>query len=143
MNEQHQITGGGCYCGAVRYQVVGPLRDVVNCHCSECQRLNGNFGSHSRAPRNNITLLEDAGLSWFHINDNTRRAFCKCCGSSLFWESMDQPSTGIVAGSLDDSSKLRTLGHIFVDEKAAYYEITDDLPQYSQSSDGGFAGDTV
>jgi len=44
---------------------------------------------------------------------------------------------------VDDSSNLKTLGHIFVDDKPVYYEITDDLPQYPQSSAGAFSGDSV
>ena len=58
MSTNKTVTGG-CHCGSVRYQVSGPLRDVVNCHCSECQRLNGNFGSHSKARTEHIDLLED------------------------------------------------------------------------------------
>ncbi len=29
---------GGCLCGAVRYEVRGPLRPVVYCHCAQCRR---------------------------------------------------------------------------------------------------------
>ena len=134
---------GGCHCGAVRYQVNGPLRDVVNCHCSECQRLNGNFGSHSKARREHINLLEDRGLNWYAISDGARRGFCQNCGASLFWEAVDQPWTGIIVGSLDDSSAMKTLGHIFVSEKADYYQISDGLPQFEQSSDGKLPGDFV
>ena len=143
MSNTDKISSGGCYCGAVRYQVTGPLRDVVNCHCSECQRLNGNFGSHSKAPTRHLAITADDGLTWFQISAAARRAFCRRCGSALFWESQDQPSTGIVAGSLDDSSELTTLGHIFVAEKPAYYQLTDDLPQFTGSSDGEFTGDSV
>ena len=25
---------GGCLCGAVRYEIIGDLRGIVNCHCS-------------------------------------------------------------------------------------------------------------
>jgi hypothetical protein len=32
------MTTGGCLCGAVRFEVLGPLRDVVLCHCGECRR---------------------------------------------------------------------------------------------------------
>lgn len=32
MTDKNKITTGGCLCGAVRYEVKGPLRDVVNCH---------------------------------------------------------------------------------------------------------------
>ena len=33
------------------------------------------------------------------------------------------------AGCLDDASDLRMGRHIFVADKGAYYEITDDVPQ--------------
>ena len=140
MGEQ-QISSGGCQCGAVRYQVSGPLRDVVNCHCTECQRLNGNFGAHSKARTEHLEITENSGLNWYHINPAVRRGFCRQCGSSLFWEAMEQPWTGIIAGSLDDSSPLNTIGHIFVEEKAGFFEITDDLPQFQKSSDGKLPGD--
>ena len=137
------MAGGGCQCGAVRYQVAGPLRDVVVCHCRECQRLNGNFGSHSKTRNQDLTLTREDGLAWYQISDKARRGFCRICGSHLFWQSDGQPSTGIVVGSLDDTSGLKMLGHIFVGEKAPYYEITDDLPQFEQSSDGKLPGDFV
>lgn len=138
-----KTTTGGCQCGAVRYRVSGSLRDVVNCHCRECQRLNGNFGSHSKARSEDIAITEDKGLAWYQISANARRGFCRNCGASLFWEASGQPGTGIIAGSLDDTSELHTLGHIFVSEKAGYYEITDGLPQFEKSSEGGFSGDEV
>jgi len=30
-------------CGAVRYEVRGPLRPVVACHCTQCRRMTGHF----------------------------------------------------------------------------------------------------
>ncbi|MBT6202849.1 MAG: hypothetical protein P8Q36_00365 [Alphaproteobacteria bacterium] len=30
---------GGCMCGGVRYSVTGPLREVIACHCRECQQV--------------------------------------------------------------------------------------------------------
>ena len=27
---------GGCHCGAIRFRVQGPLRQILMCHCSEC-----------------------------------------------------------------------------------------------------------
>ena len=32
---------GGCLCGRVRYQIVGPLGGIEFCHCSQCRRASG------------------------------------------------------------------------------------------------------
>lgn len=141
MSDGTSITEGGCLCGAVRYQVKGPLRGVVNCHCSMCQRLHGNFGPHSKAGKMNITITRGDGLSWYKTSEVARRGFCNVCGSGVFWEPFEQDATGIVAGTLDGPTGLITMGHIFVGEKPDFYEITDDLPQFERSSDGQFVDD--
>jgi len=140
-DKETKLTTGGCFCGAVQYEVKGPLRGVVNCHCSQCTKLNGNFGSHSKARKVNITITKDEGLSWYEISDLARRGFCKECGSGLFWELYQQDATGIIAGSLDRPTGLKTIGHIFVGEKSDFYEITDDLQQFQTSSNGKIEGD--
>ena len=38
----------------------------------------------------------------------------------------------IATGSLDQPTGLKLAKHIFVDEKADYYEIEDDLPKYAR-----------
>jgi hypothetical protein len=141
MTDQNSTTTGGCLCGAVRYEVKGKLRDVVNCHCSMCQRLHGGFGLHSKARKDNITITSDEGLAWFKTSDVARRGFCRECGSGLFWEPYELDATGIMAGSLDSPTNLKTIGHIFVAEKADFYEISDDLPQFEGSSDGELVDD--
>ncbi|MDX1405225.1 MAG: GFA family protein [Woeseiaceae bacterium] len=141
MIDKNHLTTGGCLCGAVRYEIKGPLRDVVNCHCSMCQRLHGNFGAHSKARKVDISIVKSDGLAWYKTSAIARRGFCRECGSSLFWEPYDQDATGIVAGTIDRPTGLKTMGHIFVGEKADFYEIDDDLPRFQGSSDGKLAGD--
>jgi len=141
MPDETSSTEGGCLCGAVRYRVKGPLRGVVNCHCSMCQRLHGSFGPHSKASKTNITVTRSDELSWYKTSEVARRGFCSFCGSGLFWEPFEQDATGIIAGTLDGPTTLKTIGHIFVEEKPDFYEITDDLPQFERSSDGQLEGD--
>ena len=135
------IQTGGCRCGAVKYEVSGPLRNIVICHCGECQRLNGSAGWHSRSMNEHLNITEDRGLAWYQITPRARRGFCRECGSPLFWQIDKQESTGIVVGSLDDASGLKPIGHIFVEDKACYFAINDDLPQFGQSSHGELDGD--
>lgn len=141
MTDSSTVSTGGCLCGAVRYEVRGPLRNVVNCHCSMCQKLHGAFGAHTKARKANITLTQSDGLAWYKTSDVARRGFCKLCGSSLFWEPFELDATGILAGSLDGETGLETMGHIFVDEKSDFYEINDDLPKFEASSNGDLIND--
>ena len=141
MTVENKITNGGCLCGAVRYKVRGPLRKVVNCHCSMCQRLHGSFGPHAKAQKVNITITKADGLSWYKTSDVARRGFCHKCGSGLFWEPFEQDATGIIAGTLDSPTNLETMGHIYVSEKPDFYKINDDLPKFEGSSDGTLAND--
>jgi len=106
-----------------------------------CQRLHGNYGPHSKAKKVDLVITNDVGLSWYETSDIARRGFCRECGSGLFWDAYSQDATGIVAGTLDDTSSLKTIGNIFVAEKPGYYELNDDLPQFSGSSNGGLDGD--
>ncbi len=135
MTKEFKVSEGGCLCGAVRYVVRGPLRDVVNCHCSMCQRLHGSFGPHSKALKENITVINDDGLAWYKTSDTARRGFCRKCGSSLFWEPFKLDATGIIAGTLDVPTGLKTMGHIFVGEQADFYEVSDSMPLFEVSSD--------
>ncbi|WP_416306978.1 GFA family protein [Neptunicella sp. SCSIO 80796] len=139
--EKSKVTSGGCFCAAVRYEIKGQLRGVVNCHCSQCTKLNGNFGAHSKALKSNITITRDKGLSWYKISDTAQRGFCRECGSGLFWDNIEQNTLGIIAGSLDSPTNLKTIGHIFVEDKSDFYEITDNIQQFKGSSEGKLEGD--
>ena len=88
-------------------------------------------------------MLSDRTLRWFHDRvPNTYRGFCKRCGASLFWDKRDgQGRISVAAGSLDDSSELKTVGHIFLSEAGHYYAIEDGLPQFPRGSGGVFEDD--
>jgi hypothetical protein len=53
---------GGCLCGAVRYTVDAPLRDVIACHCSQCRRTSGHYAAMSSAPSASIAVASSATL---------------------------------------------------------------------------------
>jgi hypothetical protein len=132
-SSEHQWTGG-CLCGAIRYVVTGPLREVENCHCSRCRRAHGHVAAYTAAPAGALSLTEQRGLRWY-IADGRERGFCGECGASLFWRRSGSEQTSIAAGTLDAPTGLRTAFHIFTDSKGDYYEITDDLPQYPGSAE--------
>lgn len=132
-NQAKRVWTGGCLCGAVRYEVRGPLRPVTNCHCGQCRRFHGHVGAYTAAKRADFTLAEESGLKWFESSKEARRGFCETCGSSLFFRSVDDDGKiSIAAGTLDDARGLETVAHIFVAHKGDYYEITDDLDRFPE-----------
>ena len=131
MMEKNAVKTGGCLCGDVTYEVSGPLRDVVFCHCGQCQKSSGHHFAATGAAARDVTLTEDRGLKWYVSSDWAERGFCQKCGTNLFWRMKESDRIGILAGSLNDrETGLKASRHIFVADKKDYYDITDGLPQY-------------
>lgn len=118
---------GSCQCGAVRYEADG-LSDIWYCHCTQCQKLTGHYIAAAGVPHENLTV--SGPLNWSPITEKSESGHCANCGAYLFWRAHDRPTVSVLVGSLDDTIGLEAKGHIFVADKAEYYEINDGLPQY-------------
>ncbi|MXU64436.1 GFA family protein [Oceanomicrobium pacificus] len=114
---------GGCICGRVRYEVDGPLRPPVACHCEQCRRGSGHYTVCTSAPRDAVTIT--GKLSWYQYNDTASRGFCPTCGAQLFWSSTADDTLSIHMGCLDQPTGLALSGHIYETEKGDYYEIAE------------------
>jgi hypothetical protein len=126
-----KAASGRCLCGAVRYAVHGPLRDVSYCHCSQCRRTSGHFVAASACATDHLQLVEDEGLRWYRSSPGAERGFCKHCGSSLFWRPDHGGHISIMAGTLDLATGLSAFEHIHVDSVSDYYSIDDGLPRFA------------
>jgi len=129
LTRDEAIARGACLCGGVRYEVHGPLRPVVACHCRQCQKTSGHFVAATRAHRDNLRLLADDDLSWYRSSKHAERGFCRVCGSSLFWRRDGDDGVSIMAGSLERPTGLRLVEHIFTESAGDYYAIDDGLPR--------------
>ena len=114
---------GGCLCEGVRYEVTGPLRHVVVCHCSRCLRTHGHAAAYAACARGDLALVRDGTLRWYE-SDGRARGFCSNCGASVFWRADGSDRISIAAGTLDQPTGLRTIAHIHTRDHADYYEIT-------------------
>jgi hypothetical protein len=127
---------GRCLCGAVRYEVHGPLRDVLLCHCAECRRWSGHYFAATSARREDVVLLESGALRWIpspESESDARRGFCGECGSSLFWDAPGRDTISIAAGSLDEPTGLESLAHVYAGQAGDYYALPDDgLPRHDR-----------
>ncbi len=124
---------GSCHCGAVKYTVIGKLRDVLACHCNQCRKQTGHFYAATSADDNDLTIEGEDNLTWYSASADAKRGFCSTCGSALFWKGNGRNETSILAGSLDDEAGIKLSTHIYVADKGQYDEINDDLPKFDQS----------
>jgi hypothetical protein len=130
------MTTGGCLCGAVRFEVLGPLRDVVLCHCGECRRWGGHVTAMTAAEAAHLRFVIDSGLRWVDSPESAaraRRGFCGECGASLFWDAPDRETISIAAGVLDEPTGLRTTSQIYTEDAGDYYEIDPALESFRGS----------
>lgn len=130
------LTDGSCLCGEIGFEITGVPQRAMNCHCTRCQR------GRSAAHASNLMYGVDQ-FRWIRGKDLIREykipdarfhtvAFCMRCGSKVPRISAERGIVIVPAGSLDTDPGMRPAAHIFVADKAAWFEITDSLPQYPQ-----------
>lgn len=118
---------GRCLCGAVRF-AGGPAIEAGFCHCATCRR-------HSGAP---VAAWVEVARADFEItageparyasSERGRRAFCRDCGSVLWFE--DDRAVSINAGALDDPAAIEPRVHIWVEKQLPWLELDDLLPKF-------------
>lgn len=103
MNQK--VHKGGCLCGRIRYSLNGEPDFPHYCSCKMCQRVSG-------AP---ITAWADFLLPivyegdepvFYRSSNNTQRAFCPECGSSLFALNDGSDSVCVMLGTLDHPDSI-------------------------------------
>ena len=123
---------GSCECQGVVFELIGELRDVVFCHCSQCRKISGHYCAATQVSKGNLNLIKATSLSWYDSSDKARRGFCSVCGSSMFYERKGIDKISVSAGSLEIPTSLDRMRHIYVTSKGDYYDISDDLPQFEE-----------
>jgi len=136
-SHSEQSHDGGCACDAVRYRVSGALRPVIACHCGQCRKSLTNYGAFTAVARDDLEIANEGGITWFESSPGVRRGFCRRCGSALFWDNSAAAHVSIAAGTLDLPSGVKLARHIYVADKADFYEIGDGLEQLPQGQDTG------
>lgn len=82
-------SGGGCFCGAVRFAAGLPPKWVAHCHCTMCRRAHGAGFVTWVGFAEDAVRIEDAQglLRWYASSPGAQRGFCSRCGSPLFFRS--------------------------------------------------------
>lgn len=128
-----RVLAGKCGCGAVQYEVADAFLYAANCHCSQCRAATGSaFKSFAGIEREKLTITEGLDDLAVFGDDDLNDTRCAACGSFLFSVVREGAYVHVAMGSLVDAPTIRPTEHIFVGSKAAWFEITDDLPQHHE-----------
>ena len=131
--EKLVLITGECFCGSVRYQVDGKLRDAKSCHCSRCRKA---FNAQASA----AAFVEPSDFKWLSGEELLTSyvgvhgyglQFCKTCGSTLctiYKDEVLQVSLGCVNGQPD----IEIGQHIFVGSKANWEVIPEGVTQFKE-----------
>ena len=124
---------GGCPCGAVRYSIDGPVRDVLVCHCDACQTATGGPWSASAAHRADLTILDADALLWepAAVSEyGASRGSCRTCRTPVFWDAPGRETVSFGVATLADPAGLEVAGHIWVAEPGIRDGSCGGAPSY-------------
>ena len=130
------MTKGSCLCGAVQFEIEATSGPFELCHCNRCRKVSGSaFMAGLAVPHDSFRwktstdsiVVYEAPL----LNEPPayRTAFCKTCGSPTPDPESTSEVVEIPAGLLSGDPGIAPDKHIFVELKAPWHDITDELPQ--------------
>src|SRR5687767_8340908 len=105
----------------------------MNCHCSRCRGATGSaFKAFAGIEREKLEITDGLDNLLVFGEEDLNHTRCAVCGSFLFSVVRNGAYVHVAMGSLVDAPSIRPTHHIFVGSKAAWFEITDDLPKFEE-----------
>ena len=128
------MLNGSCLCGDIAFEIDGPVDQAAHCHCSMCRKFHGAaFATFATTAPDHFRWRRGADLA-VHFKSSTHgwRNFCPHCGSAVPACPPGGPFALIPLGNVAEDPGTRPSLHFFVDSKASWHEIQDDLPQHAE-----------
>ena len=120
---------GGCFCGAVEFEVKGEPTVMLYCHCKDCQAWSaGPINSASLWDPNLLEITKGRDyIDTYNKTEVSYRKFCKKCGGHLMTDHPGFKLIDIYAVILEDFSYKPTM-HINYESKTV--SVKDGLPKF-------------
>lgn len=117
---------GTCLCGAVQITVTAVHPEVDICHCTMCQRWGRAFYAGVKGA--DVSVSGDDAVAVYRSSAWAERAFCKQCGSNLWYCFLPTGSRSFLAGLFDLPPGFGIEQQIFIDEKPDWYDLAQTSP---------------
>lgn len=116
---------GRCLCGAVKIKLTGNHKDVGVCHCGMCRHWSGGPLMAVEAGQD-IEIEGKDNVASYRSSEWAERAFCKTCGSNLYYRLVEADDYMVCAGILDDQEGFALTTQVFIDEKPGFYDFANE-----------------
>jgi len=121
---------GRCMCGAVTVKTTMTDPALRACHCDMCrQQTSGAFISISNDPQD-VTVTGPAEV--FRSSEWAERAFCRTCGSTLWYGTVHDGARHLSAGLFDNAGGAPMKLEFFVDQCPQGYAFVGDHKKLSR-----------
>lgn len=130
---------GGCLCGKVKFEIHGPIRNVIYCHCSQCRKAQGSaFATNGIVVSDEFKIVRgEENLTGYESTPGQTKYFCSTCGSPIISKTVSRPDqVRVRLGTIESNISERPQAHIFVTSKANWEDICGDIPQYEEYEPG-------
>ena len=124
-----------CLCGEVHMTINGAISDIIHCHCSLCRKSSGTaFATNGFIATKSLSITKGQSfINAFEVKPGRKRHFCKQCASPLYSSNADDPTRlRLRLGVLNSDITERPMSHNFVDSKANWDSLNEELPHYSE-----------
>lgn len=125
--------GGGCACGAVRYEVEGRPTNTMVCHCRTCRRVAGSpVVAWVTFPVERFRFVQGEP-AWFNSTPPVTRSFCHDCGTPLTYANADSTGTiDVTTCTLDDPDAFPPTHHSWLSHDIGWVRFGDGLPTFPE-----------
>ena len=122
---------GRCLCGAVRFTADAVEPHFHACHCGICRRWSG--GPVFAASVEGLSIQGREHVTAYASSEWAERAFCKVCGSHLYYYLKPADRYLVTVGAFDDAARFELAGEIFVDNKPGGYALAGDHERLTEA----------
>ena len=124
---------GGSRCGVVRYEFTSAPHEMLDCHCTDCQRFTGSqfatlviVAAADFSHSGDVTSYHWHGSSGAELEQN----FCKVCGTAAFGFGPDRDYRVIRARTLDDAGWVSPNFEHWLKSKKNWSQQLDSTDKY-------------
>jgi hypothetical protein len=123
MNDKE--TTGHCLCGKVTIHLDGKPEKIDACHCASCRRW-GSGPFFTLGSTRDVSIDGGDAVAIYESSEWASRAFCRNCGSHLYYFLKPTGQYMLSPGLFDDIDGLNLEVQVFIDEKPSYYSFSED-----------------